>query len=206
MYTKMNEIIVVSGLPRSGTSLMMQMLAGGGVEVVTDGIRASDVDNPRGYYELEKVKKIAKDASWLPEARGQAMKMISQLLYDLPAAENYRVVFMERDLVETLASQEKMLARLGRPAAPRDQIKRSYLLHLERLKRWLAERPNMQVLYVSYNRLMESPADEARRVADFLDRRIDVQKMAQAVDPSLYRNRTGAEAALDLVQRRRRVC
>src|SRR5215208_2690100 len=114
-----DEIIIVSGLPRSGTSLMCQMLDNGGIEVVTDGIRAPDADNPRGYYELEKVKQIKQDATWLHETRGKAFKMISQLLYDLPPTERYRVIFMQRDLDELLASQEKMLERLGRPAAPR---------------------------------------------------------------------------------------
>src|SRR5207247_9084675 len=104
-----SEIIIVSGLPRSGTSLMMQALENGGVEVVTDNIRTSDTDNPRGYYELEKVKKMKQDASWLPQARGKAFKMVSQLLYDLPPIESYRVIFMERDLDEMLISQEKML-------------------------------------------------------------------------------------------------
>src|SRR5262249_57423273 len=96
------DIIIVSGLPRSGTSLMMQMLDSGGVEVVTDNVRAADTDNPRGYHELEKVKRINRDASWLPSARGKAIKMISQLLYDLPPSESYRIVFMDRDLDEVL--------------------------------------------------------------------------------------------------------
>src|SRR4051794_27158211 len=112
------KIIVVSGLPRSGTSLMMQMLDHGGVEVVTDHIRAADTDNPRGYYEFERVKKIKEDASWLPETREKAFKMVSQLLYELPSSERYLVIFMERDMDEMLLSQEKMLARLNRPAAP----------------------------------------------------------------------------------------
>src|SRR5947209_5003034 len=120
------EIIVVSGLPRSGTSLMMQMLANGGVEVVTDGVRAADADNPRGYYEFEPVKAIRRDASWLPATRGKAFKMVSQLLYHLPPGEAYRILFMERDLEETLLSQEKMLARLGRTAAPREEMRRAY--------------------------------------------------------------------------------
>src|SRR5688572_18254457 len=102
-----DEIVIVSGLPRSGTSLMCQMLDNGGIEVVTDGIRTADTDNPRGYYELEKVKKLKQDASWLPETRGKAFKMVSQLLYDLPRTERYRVIFMRRDLDEMLASQEK---------------------------------------------------------------------------------------------------
>src|SRR5215510_8114285 len=106
-----SDIIVVSGLPRSGTSLMMQMLDSGGVEVVTDNIRAADTDNPRGYHEFEKVKRIKHDASWLPGTRGKVFKMISQLLYDLPPGENYRIIFMDRDLDEVLRSQEKMLER-----------------------------------------------------------------------------------------------
>src|SRR6516225_5664390 len=94
----MDAIIIVSGLPRSGTSLMMQMLDNGGVPVVTDNIRTADTDNPRGYYEFERVKKIKQDASWLPATRGKAVKMVSQLLYDLPPSEKYRIIFLERDL------------------------------------------------------------------------------------------------------------
>src|SRR3954447_18868200 len=116
------EITIVSGLPRSGTSLMMQMLDGGGVEVVTDHVRTADTDNPRGYYEYEQVKAIKRDTSWLPATRGKAFKMVSQLLYDLPPAETYRIIFMERDLDEVLRSQEKMLTRLGRTPAPREEI------------------------------------------------------------------------------------
>src|SRR5947207_8783375 len=134
-----DAIIIVSGLPRSGTSLMMQMLAAGGVEVVTDHVRTADTDNPRGYYEFERVKRIKQDASWLPETRGKAVKMVSQLLYDLPPAERYRILFMERDLDEMLLSQEKMLQRLNRPAAPREKIKQAYTLHLERLHEWLQQ-------------------------------------------------------------------
>src|SRR5690349_19374505 len=121
-----SEIIIVSGLPRSGTSLMMQMLAGGGVEILTDAIRTADDDNPRGYLEFEPVKKTKQDSSWVPAARGKAVKMVSQLLYDLPPAERYRIIFMSRDLDEVLASQEKMLARLGRPAAPRERMKKAF--------------------------------------------------------------------------------
>src|SRR5438132_4951320 len=106
-----SEITIVSGLPRSGTSLMMQMLDNGGIEVVTDNIRTADTDNPRGYYEYEQVKKIKEEKSWLPQTRGKAFKMVSQLLYELPANEGYRIIFMQRDLDEMLLSQEKMLKR-----------------------------------------------------------------------------------------------
>jgi hypothetical protein len=182
-------IIIVSGLPRSGTSLMMQMLDNGGVPVVTDNIRAADTDNPRGYYEFERVKNIKQDASWLPATRGKAVKMVSQLLYDLPAGENYRVIFMERDLDEVLASQEKMLLRLGRPTAPRNQMKRSFTLHLDKLHVWLVAQQHLKVLRVRYNDLIQGPDAEADRVYKFLGGNINVERMAGTVDPALYRNR-----------------
>jgi hypothetical protein len=183
------EIIVVSGLPRSGTSLMMQMLVNGGVEVVTDNQRAADADNPRGYYELERVKRIKQDASWLPQARGKAFKMVSQLLYDLPPGERYKIIFMERDPDEMLVSQEKMLHRLDRGAAPREQMKRSYALHLERLHDWLRLQRGMEVLRVSYNDLVQRPAGQAERVSAFLGGRANAERMAETVDLALYRNR-----------------
>src|SRR5438128_174685 len=108
---------------------MMQMLENGGVEVVTDQTRPADADNPRGYYEFATVKRLHQDVSWLPQVRGQALKIVSQLLYDLPASERFRIIFMERDLEEVLRSQEKLLARLGRSAEPREEIKRAYALH-----------------------------------------------------------------------------
>jgi hypothetical protein len=184
-----DAIIIVSGLPRSGTSLMMQMLANGGVEVVTDHVRTADTDNPRGYYEFERVKKIQKDTSWLPEARGKAVKMVSQLLYHLPVGEKYRIIFLERDLDEVLVSQEKMLARLGSSAAPREAMKQSFIVHLERLHEWLRQRPNVEVLRVGYHDLLGRPAEEAKRLSEFLGGAVDVEGMAGAVDPSLYRNR-----------------
>jgi hypothetical protein len=183
------EIIIVSGLPRSGTSLMMQMLDNGGVAVVTDHIRIADTDNPRGYYEFEKVKKINQDTTWLPETRGKAFKMVSQLLYDLPSDERYRIIFMERDLEEMLLSQEKMLIRLGRSVAPREEIKRAYAIHLERLYIWLRTQGNMAVVSVSYNDLLERPAESAQRVSTFLNGKPNVERMIATVDPSLYRNR-----------------
>lgn len=184
-----NEIIIVSGPPRSGTSLMMQMLDQGGVEVVTDNIRCADTDNPRGYYELEQVKKIKTDVSWLPAMRGKAFKMVSQLLYKLPSSESYRIIFMERDLDEMLLSQEKMLARLNKPAAPRATIERSFIEHLHRLREWLAKQSNIEVLYVCYNELLHGPEQQAERISTFLRGHPDARKMATIVDSSLYRNR-----------------
>lgn len=189
------EIIVVSGLPRSGTSLMMQMLDNGGVPVVTDNIRTADTDNPKGYYEFEKVKKIKHDAAWLPETRGKAFKMISQLLYDLPATETYRILFMQRDLDEVLVSQEKMLVRLGRTPAPREEMVRAYTLHLARLHEWLRQQKHMEVLCVNYNDLMERPDEAAERIGTFLGRPVDREGMMKTVDPALYRNRKAPTAA-----------
>jgi hypothetical protein len=188
------EILIVSGLPRSGTSLMMQMLVSAGLEAITDNVRTADTDNPRGYYEFEQVKKIKQDASWLPQARGKVVKMVSQLLYDLPPGERYRTLFMERDLDEVLASQEKMLARLGRTAAPREKIREAITLHLERLHNWLGRQPNMAVLCVSYNALLQRPREQAQRVRDFLGRSVDLDRMVHQVDWALYRNRKSVTA------------
>ena len=184
-----SEIIVVSGLPRSGTSLMMQMLDAGGIEVVTDHVRTADIDNPRGYLEFETAKRIEKDASWLPETRGKAFKMVSQLLYHLPETERYRVIFMQRDLDEILISQEKMLKRRNVVPAPREKMKEAYALHLKTLFDNLFGRPNVRVLTVHYNLLLEDPLTYAQEIRDFLDRMPEVDAMVQAVDPDLYRNR-----------------
>jgi len=187
-----SEIIIVSGLPRSGTSLMMQMLDNGGIEAVTDNIRTADTDNPRGYYEYEIVKKVKTDQSWLPATRGKVFKMISQLLYDLPPGERYRIIFMERDFDEMLESQEKMLQRLGKKAAPREEIKKAYTLHVKKLRDWLAQQRHMEVLAVCYNELLQDPQKQAERVNTFLGGRAHLDKMVSAVDPSLYRNRKTA--------------
>jgi hypothetical protein len=185
-----SEIIVVSGLPRSGTSLMMQMLDAGGIEVITDHVRTADVDNPRGYFELEQAKQVQRDTSWLPQARGKAFKMVSQLLYHLPPTERYRIIFMRRALDEMLASQKKMLQRRNAAAAPRDEIKEAYTLHLATLFEWLIGQTNMEVLIVSYNRLLDDPFRLSEEVSQFLGGRPAVEAMAHAVEPGLYRNRS----------------
>jgi hypothetical protein len=168
---------------------MMQMLDRGGIPALTDEVRAADPDNPRGYYEFEQVKQTKKNSTWLPQARGKVVKMVSSLLYDLPATEMYRVVFMQRDIDEVLESQEKMLRRLGRPVAPREQLKASFAVHLGRVTDWLARQSNFRVMYVSYNQLVSEPASETSRVCEFLAGRCNVERMLAAIDPSLYRNR-----------------
>jgi hypothetical protein len=184
-----SAIIVVSGLPRSGTSLMMQMLDRGGVEIVADRVRLADVDNPNGYCEFEPVKAIKRDATWLPATRGKAFKMVSQLLYDLPPSESYRILFMDRDMDEVLLSQEKMLTRLGRTPPPREQMAKAYTIHLERLHEWLGRQANISNLRIRYSDLIARPRDLAERIRAFLGNAVDVKRMVQAVDPALYRNR-----------------
>jgi len=188
-----SEIVIVSGLPRSGTSLMMQMLDRGGIPALTDQVRTADADNPRGYYEFERVKQLQQDRSWLPQARGRVVKMVSPLLYQLPSAESFRIIFMQRELEEVLASQEKMLQRRNRPAIPRDQMRASYKLHLERLFEWLPRQSYLRVLPVSYNELLADSLPQVQRIADFLDRQADPSRMLEAVDPGLHRNKAPSE-------------
>jgi len=169
----------------------MQMLSAGGVTVLTDGERAADEDNPRGYLELEQVKKIKQDVSWLPAARGKAVKMISQLVFELPPSERYRVIVMQRDLEEVLASQEKMLARLGRPIMPRDNLRSAFENQSARFDEWIGRQTHMTVLRIDYAALVGDPLAQAARINEFLGGALDVPAMAAAVDPSLYRNRSG---------------
>jgi hypothetical protein len=185
------EIVVVSGLPRSGTSLMMQMLAAGGVEVVTDGQRIADDDNPAGYYEYEPVKMLQRDASWLATVCGKTVKIISQLLFELPTTEHYAVILMERDLGEVLASQDKMLTRQGRQGAPHATMRSAFEKHLARLASWLPEQAHMRVLRVDYADLVADPLTHAERIKEFLGSDLNVAATAAAVDPKLYRNRKG---------------
>jgi hypothetical protein len=186
-----DEINIVSGLPRSGTSVMMQMLDAGGLDALTDHVRAKDEDNPRGYFEFEAVKRTKHDASWLGEAGGRVVKMVHVLLYDLPPDRPYRVVFMKRDLREVVRSQSVMLRRRGTTGAnlTDEQLMEAYEGQLGKIEAWLADRPNFRVLYVSYNELMENPAGAAKSVNDFLGGLLDEEAMQKHVDPTLYRQR-----------------
>lgn len=193
-----STVYLVSGLPRSGTSLMMQMLHRGGLEPWTDRIRAADEDNPRGYFELEKVKQTSSDCSWIDQARGKVVKLISQLLMTLPPGGPYKVVFMRRDLDEVLDSQFKMLERRGeRDESTRDadDMKQLFVAHLEDVEAWLRARADVDVLFVNYNRLIADPRQAAERINRFVDGVLDVDAMVAAVDPALYRNRKRRAAA-----------
>ncbi len=183
-------LTIVSGLPRSGTSLMMKMLETGGMEVLVDNVRTADIDNPRGYYEFEPVKQTKNDASWVAPALGKAVKMVYLLLLDLPSEYEYRVVFMRRNLDEVLASQKAMLERLGK-TSPLDDARMAALFRdqLARFDAWSKGRPNLRLLDVSYNAAVADPAPVAAEVDRFLGGGLEVDAMSQIVDPLLYRNR-----------------
>jgi hypothetical protein len=185
-------IVAVSGLPRSGTSMMMRMLEAGGVRPLEDGIRAADISNPKGYFEFEPVKDLESargDVPWLPEARGKAVKIISFLLTWLPEDFNYQVIFMQRDLDEVLASQQQMLARRGEAAGEPATSREVFEAHLAQVERFMAARPCFETLYVPYREAVTAPEATAAAVARFLGRSMDTAAMAKAVEASLYRNR-----------------
>ncbi len=186
-------ITIVSGLPRSGTSLMMQMLAAGGVPPLTDQLRVPDENNPRGYFEYEAVKKLRVDQSWLARARGHAVKIIHLLLRELPndGAFAFRVILLQRAIGEVLASQRTMLARDGKAAAAisAEQLGRIYLAQMEKAERWLQSLPECRVLQVEHRALLTDPAPVAGQINQFLGGELDSAAMAAAVDPSLYRER-----------------
>ncbi len=184
-------VTVVSGLPRSGTSMMMRMLEAGGLPPVVDDARRADADNPLGYYECEAVKALEQDNGWVAGVRGRAVKVIYKLVYALPADVPYRVVFMQRDLDEVLASQAAMMRRDGLDP---DEIGRDVLLQLFQtevltFRRWVEGRPNVDIFYADYALMVSAPARSARDVAAFLELPLDTAAMAAVVDPALYRNR-----------------
>ena len=185
------EVTVVSGLPRSGTSLMMAMLRAGGLELLIDRQRPPDIDNPNGYFEYQPVTATGSDASWLEQAGGKAVKVVYALLAALPADRHYRVVFMRRALGEVLASQQAMLARSeqrGSGVAP-PQLATILAAQLERTLGWLRLQPHMCLIEVNYNSLIQSPLWQAERVSAFVGGRADPQAMAAVVDARLYRQR-----------------
>ena len=182
-------VTIVSGLPRSGTSMMMKMLEAGGMPVLIDYIRTPDEDNPKGYYEFERVKQIEHDQAWLEDAKGKVVKMVAALLKHLPSDYRYKVVFMRRKMEEILASQRRMLVRNNMPADDVDNAKMAELFrrHLQIIEAWLAEQPNIDVLYVSYNETVKDPQPQAERLNQFLGGALDIRQMVNVVDPSLYR-------------------
>jgi hypothetical protein len=183
-------ITIVSGLPRSGTSLMMQMLAAGGMTLLTDFERKPDEDNPRGYCEWEPAKLLPKQPDRIDEAEGKAVKVISELLLSLPEGRNYKVIFMGRPLWEVLASQDEMLRRRGTSdSVAHDEMTAAFEEHLDEVNAWFQKRADVLVCRLGYRRVVDDPVHSAEAVRDFLSLDLNVEAMAQQVDRSLYHKR-----------------
>ncbi len=174
--------------------MMMRMLEAGGIEIVTDNSRQADEDNPKGYYEIEKAKKVKEDSSFLNEAYGKALKMISMLLYDLPLDKSYKIIFMRRNMTEILNSQRIMLQRNGKDRGDNDDASMGQMFekHLNEITAWLDQQPNIDVIHVNYHDILAAPLASAQAVNQFLDQRLDTASMAAAVDFALYRNRVSS--------------
>ncbi len=185
-------VVIVSGLPRSGTSMMMKMLEAGGQAILTDNLREADANNPKGYYEFERVKNMKDgDLVWMSEAVGKVVKIVTGLIMFLPAEYNYKIVFMRRDLNEILSSQKKMLGRLGKEDdnIPDDKMAKVYEEHLKEVRGWLIRQPNIETLYVNYNSMVKDPTEALNKINDFLGGGMDVSIMSAVVDKELYRER-----------------
>lgn len=185
-------ITIVSGLPRSGTSLMMQMLVAGGMTPLADGERKADADNPRGYLEWERIKSLPNDPACIAEAEEKVVKVISRLLLALPAGHEYRVIFMQRPLAEVLASQDEMLRRRGtykegtNPAA----IGAAFEKHLREVYAWMNSKPQVKSIRVAYHEALSQPEQVSRQIGEFLGVPLNIKAMTEQVDSSLYRNRS----------------
>ena len=191
MDTK-DYIIVVSGLPRSGTSMMMKMLEAGGQPILTDNLREADDNNPNGYYEFERVKQLSDgDFDWISEAGGKVVKIVTGLIMNLPSDHKYKVIFMQRAMKEVLASQKKMLGRLGQQddKVEDDKMKKIYQEHLKQVNLWISKQSNIEVLYVNYNTMLGNPIESLQKVDEFLGGEMDVDAMAAVVNKDLYRER-----------------
>lgn len=185
-------IVIVSGLPRSGTSMMMKMLEAGGLPIMTDQIRTADQDNPKGYYEYERVKDLEKetDKSWIRQGRGKVLKVISWLLKDLPDENFYRIIFMRRDLQEVITSQNKMIVNRGETDNTDDAMMvEAYLNHLASVRILSRKKPNFEMIEIRYDQAVSASAEVAATVAGFLGGNLNQKAMAEAVDAGLYRNR-----------------
>src|SRR5579872_4129879 len=190
-------ITIVSGLPRCGTSLMMQMLAAGGVPVLSDGERKADDDNPRGYFEWEPIKQLPKQPSLIDQAEGRAVKCISQLLMALPSNRSYRIIFMRRPLREVLASQAEMLRRRGTtgPAMDNSALLKAFEAHLKQVELWLKEKSEASVLQLNYHDVLREPLLTSQRIEEFFAMPLDTKAMADEVVPTLYRQRAQENAS-----------
>ena len=194
--TKLNydeeTIWIVSGLPRSGTSLMMQMLQAGGLPILTDEARRPDEHNPKGYFELQKVKHLALDSSWLSQSRGKAIKVIVQLIPFLPAGFKYQILFVHRDVREIVRSQERMLQRepLGTKLPEAQSLIPSFEKAFAQAIAFARLHPNTQFEVFEHRQILSHPLDSARQIVAFLgSENADIEAMGRIVDQKLHRNR-----------------
>lgn len=184
-------LTIVSGLPRSGTSMMMRMIEQGGMPVLVDHLRTADDDNPNGYYEFEPVKKTKQDPSWVPGGVGKVVKMVHLLLLDLPLDFQYRVVFMRRHLDEVVKSQNVMLERHGDTTddLPRERLIDIYRLQIKKVADYVDQHSDQfEMIEIDYNEMLRNPRPQAEMVSDLVDG-LDLEAMIEVVDPKLYRNR-----------------
>jgi len=182
-----NQIIVVSGLPRSGTSLMMQMLHSGGVDILTDQKRKADVSNPKGYFEYEPVMSLHKDKSWMHKAQNKAVKIVAPLLKHISPEFRYKIIFMKRDLDEVVKSQQRMIGK--DPDTIPVSLYNSYYGQLQQIGVWKDKEPGVELIYVDYADVLSDPDETLRKVIDFTGVQLDFEKMKACIDPTLYRNR-----------------
>jgi len=187
-----SSVIVVSGLPRSGTSLMMQMLHSGGLEPISDNIRMADVDNPKGYYEFERAKDLPQgDYAWLESVSGKVVKIISTLLIYLPQNHKYKILFMRRNIDEVMASQARMIQHRGTMRQDDDESLTKHMLevHLEDIEAWIKSHSNVSCLYVSFNDLFVDPDQQIDKIVKFLGMNLNQAAMRAEIKTDLYRNR-----------------
>ncbi len=189
IYKDADEIIIVSGLPRSGTSMMMQLLEAGGLPVFTDNLRIADENNKKGYYEHEAVKIIHKDNTWMKNAVGKTVKVVSHLLTSLPMRFKYKIVFMERDLDEVTVSQSKMLQNLGKlaPDTAHFSIEQSFRKTNDKVKTWLNDKQNMNVIYIDYKEAVTNSEIVIEQLNEFFESKLNTQHMQQIIDKNMYR-------------------
>ncbi len=188
----MSRVIIVTGLPRSGTSLLMQMLHAAGVEILCDEQREPDGDNPRGYFEYTPVKRLDRDSAWVEAAQGKALKVVAPLLPHLPVALRYDVIFIDRALEEVLASQQVMMKNRGFDAPTPEQdaaLRTLFEKSLAAAKMWLAACPDVRCLNLSHAQLLANSQQEAAKIAAFLGVETQAEALARVVDSTLYRQR-----------------
>ena len=183
----MSVITIVTGLPRSGTSLMMQILKNIPLEIITDNHRKSDVNNPEGYYEFEAVKGILKNNQFLKDCQGKGIKIVAPLVQFIDLKLNYKVIFMRRHMEEILLSQEKMLGK--DQSSERAKFKAIYELHLKKTIEFL-KLNKIPFIEIEYRNLVNTTEEEIEKILQFLEMNGDKQLLIKQVNDKHYRNRS----------------